>query len=149
MAATHPNAGIAANSDVRTRVPFRAQSYKEICETYDSLLKVNTHVTDDGWYYWHELGSNVWMSEIGHRGWPLSFISIKLYDTEIVRYYPDDTFTVSNGGFNTLTTRQRIAQFTPKGWNAWHENKKLYLVGHGKKIQTSVHNIHNKVAING
>lgn len=41
--------------------------------------------------------------------------AIVLYDTEIIRYYPDGTFSVDDGGFPTPTTRERMQAFVPEG----------------------------------
>lgn len=62
-------------------------------------------------------------------------IELVLYRTVIVRYYKNDydrsldSFSVSNGGFNTPTTATRLRQFTPEGYWFWHHRKKLCGVG--------------------
>lgn len=53
------------------------------------------------------------------------FIAVVLYETDVVRYYPDGTFSVDNCGFNTPTTSSRVNQFTPAGYGFFHERKKL------------------------
>lgn len=49
-----------------------------------------------------------------------SFFAVVLYNTEIIRYYPDDTFSVDNGGFNTLTTTERLQAVLPDGFRCFH-----------------------------
>lgn len=39
----------------------------------------------------------------------------KLYDTECVTYYPDDTFSVNTDGFHSTTTKDFITSYTPPG----------------------------------
>lgn len=58
-------------------------------------------------------------------------IDIILYDTSIIRYYPDGTFSVDNGGFNTPTTTERLSAVTPEGFWAYHHRKRLGLMGPG------------------
>lgn len=53
-------------------------------------------------------------------------IAVKLYATDVVIYYPDGTFSVDNGGWNTPTTSARIRQFTPKWFYVWHHKMKLH-----------------------
>ena len=54
--------------------------------------------------------------------------AIVLYDTEIIRYYPDGTFSVDNGGFNTPTTAYRLSAVLPDNfYNAFHHQKQLGL----------------------
>lgn len=43
-------------------------------------------------------------------------ISIRLYGTRVVTYYSDGSFSVSHGGYKTLTTRRRLTTFIPVGW---------------------------------
>lgn len=46
--------------------------------------------------------------------------AVVLYDTEIIRYYPDGTFSVDNGGFNTITTTERLQAVLPDGFCCYH-----------------------------
>ncbi len=46
-------------------------------------------------------------------------IAVVLYDTEILRYRNDETFTVDTGGFATLTTSTRLKQFSPPCYTGW------------------------------
>jgi hypothetical protein len=52
-------------------------------------------------------------------GIPTRF-AIRLYNTEIIRYYPDGTFSVDNGGFNTPTTTERLQVVLPDGFRCYH-----------------------------
>lgn len=45
---------------------------------------------------------------------------VLLYNTEIIRYYPDGTFSVNNGGHNTPTTSARLNAVLPDGFRCYH-----------------------------
>lgn len=108
MAATHIHAGIPANMDIKTIDDTVIDSY-EACATFlQGAIEL-------------PIASNVWI-----RRAPDDSFEVVLYHTPIVRYYPDsNTFSVDNGGYNTLTTARRISQFTPKGYSFGHHKKKL------------------------
>jgi hypothetical protein len=53
--------------------------------------------------------------------------AVKLYNTEIIRYFPDGTFSVDNGGHNTPTTRERLQAVVPDGFLVYHHQKRLGL----------------------
>lgn len=57
--------------------------------------------------------------------------AIELYSTKIIRYYPDGTFSVSNGGFNTPTTTERLTAVLPDGFRAYHHSTKWVKGGLG------------------
>lgn len=48
--------------------------------------------------------------------------AVELYHTKIIRYYPDGTFSVSNGGYATPTTRERLQAVLPDGFLAYHHS---------------------------
>jgi len=58
--------------------------------------------------------------------------AVRLYNTDIIIYYPDETFEADNGGFRTPTTTNRLNQFGPRGWNFAHEKKQLTAWRHGE-----------------
>lgn len=102
----HPYAGIPANQNIKTIGDAKVRTYEEADAFLDGANMA-------------QLASNVRLFR--HE----DYISLVLYNTEVVRYYPDETFSVDNGGFNTPTTRQRITQFTPDSYIFWHEKKQL------------------------
>lgn len=64
-----------------------------------------------------------------------AYHAVKLYETEIIRFYLDNTFSVDNGGFNTLTTTERLQAVLPEGFRCFHFSTdevkgKLGLIGH-------------------
>jgi hypothetical protein len=111
---SHAYSGISANIHVKTVDDAVINCYEDAHQFL-------------GGASWRKLASNVAVEQRLMAG----YIAIVLYQTEIVRYYPDGTFSVDNGGYNTPTTRTRIMQFTPSWFWCYHDKKKL--VGSGAK----------------
>lgn len=139
--ATHDYAGIVANAPVKTiKLAEDVTSFEKAKTAFDRIEwaihkgKLGLSRSRNGDL---QIASNVYLR------WAESYMAVVLYDTEIVRYYPDGTFSVDNGGYNTPTTRQRITQFTPKGWNAWHVGGKIELSGPGDRtnVHTATHDV--------
>lgn len=109
-ATTHDNAGIAA-----WNVKLRAEigSYEDCATFLDEGSTVSV--------YARELAAHMTVT----RELDAGYCAVVLYDTEIIRYYPDGTFSVSNGGWNTPTTKYRLDAVLPSGWIAYHRGKKL------------------------
>ncbi len=61
----------------------------------------------------------------------LGAIGIKLYQTVILMYFSDHTFSADNGGYDTPTTIYRLHRFGPVGVSFYHKNRKLYCMGRG------------------
>jgi len=57
----------------------------------------------------HVVGPNKIIYRDGHN------IKFKLYNTDIITYHPDNTFTLNKGGFDTLTTKRNMNQYSPLG----------------------------------
>lgn len=59
--------------------------------------------------------------------------AVRLFETDVVTYYPDDTFKISNGGWNTPTTIRALERYGPRGWRFLHVDRAL--VGmHGETL---------------
>lgn len=52
---------------------------------------------------------------------------VRLHDTDILTVYPKGGFTVSTGGFNTKTTRGRLADVLPRPWSVYTHKGKIHL----------------------
>lgn len=50
-----------------------------------------------------------------------------LHSTKILTLFPDGSFIVDTGGFNTHTTRARLNSFLPAGWGVHTERGDIYL----------------------
>lgn len=59
-----------------------------------------------------KLGNNTYVESIGHT---VTAIAVRLHATNIVTYHPDGTIVLNTGGWNTVTTRDRMHQLTPRG----------------------------------
>ena len=56
------------------------------------------------------------------------FIGVRLHNTYIVRFYRDGRVTLHTGGYHTVTTKERINQFTSK--RVYQKDHVWYVVGH-------------------
>jgi len=41
---------------------------------------------------------------------------LRLYETDLIEYFPDGRLILSSGGFRTMTTKERLNKFLPYGW---------------------------------
>lgn len=58
--------------------------------------------------------------------------AVKLHQTEIIRIYPDGTYTLHAGGWRTVTTLARLRDFAP--CNVHSDFGEWWLVGYGTKL---------------
>lgn len=113
MIASHDNAGIAAS---RFNMNAQIASYED-CQRAMELL-------GDGNGF-AKIGPRMTLIFEGHDQDPdqaSRTYAVELYHTKIIRYYPDGTFSVSNGGFATPTTRERLQAVLPEGFIAYHHS---------------------------
>jgi hypothetical protein len=131
---THDNAGIAAwrfklshkIDSFGTAYDAEQEIYSSLCPAdIDKMVKLLPDL--NGYRYGYKIGPQMWVADRG------DYMAVWLYDTEIIRYYPDDTFSVDNGSFNTPTTSERLTAVLPSEFIAFHHRKKLglSLIGHG------------------
>jgi hypothetical protein len=117
MPANHIHAGIAAWN---FKLLGKVNSYAE-AETF-----MREH-GDDGFA---KLGPHMTLIHEGHDLDPdqgARTYAVELYSTKILRYYPDGTFSVSNGGHPTPTTTARLNAVLPEGFSAFHQERMLGL----------------------
>ena len=55
-------------------------------------------------------------------------IHVRLHNTDIVSYRADGVITLNSGGYRTVTTKQRINQLLPPGWDVYQKKHKWYVV---------------------
>jgi hypothetical protein len=103
--ATHNYAGIASlgNINAKAEIKSYAQAKAFLGDDREKIVASNVTI-------------------VAH---PDKSISVRLYDTDIITYYPDETFSWTNGGFNTPTTANRATQFGPAGYSFYHHKKIL------------------------
>ena len=73
-----------------------------------------------------KVGNNTY-AEILHDG----SVGITLHSTIVVRIHEDGTYTLSNGGWQTATTKDRINQYSP--YKVYQRNHTWY-VHKGEKV---------------
>lgn len=147
---THENAGIAAGTGVQIIWDWKVNDYASAWDLYEHVrikcitgklsgARVRRPHGHPNYLITKSPKGNIWLRSGSVLG-SGNCIAIALYDTEIVRYYPNGTFSVDNGGFNTPTTSNRVTQFCPPGWFAFHERKQLCLHGpNGERIYPATH----------
>lgn len=109
MTATHDNAGIAAwNFKLKGEVKSYEQARAFVRENDPNCIMA-------------ELGPKMHVLLLGDgHGYREDVYAVVLYNTEIIRYYPDGTFSVDNGGHNTPTTTARLKAVLPDGFGCYH-----------------------------
>lgn len=118
---THGNAGIAS---WRFKLKAEVHSYEDAAQFLRDteprwrLVGDVEHGVEHGTF---DLGPHMVVVE------QRDYLAVMLYDTEIIRYYPDGTFSVDNGGHSTPTTMYRLNAVLPDGWVANHHKKQLAL----------------------
>ena len=110
---THQNAGIPANSYIKTKDDVEIHSYED-CAAFLGAAKEKV------------IASNVKIVRLDAKT-----CGVKLYKTVIITYCSDGTWTASNGGYNTPTTSTRCSQFGPVGVRFAHADKQLIAFGNG------------------
>lgn len=60
-------------------------------------------------------------------------IMVKFHDTNIIRAFPNGYWFLTNGGFKTVTTKQRLNRFTP--FQVWQKNHVWYTRKNGEDIE--------------
>lgn len=56
---------------------------------------------------------------------------VRLYDTDIIKIYPDNTQVLFSGGFRTVTTKNRINEFS---FTRVHQDKKVWHFRSGERF---------------
>lgn len=75
-------------------------------------------------------------------------IGITLHSTEVARFTVDGGLIVSTGGWNTVTTRERINRYLPQGLRVWTERGVLY-IGSDEKLTRRGLGIAKKLFVDG
>lgn len=68
-------------------------------------------------------------------------VGIRLHRTDVVRFFQDGSIVLNSGGWNTVTTKDRMNRYSPfriqsvKGlWSVWHDGRFLGLFKDGMRI---------------
>jgi len=71
-------------------------------------------------------------------------IAVQLHSTDILLFAPNGNVRVNTGGWNTVTTKDRISRYIPRPWHVWSESGYMF-IGNG----TQEWNFHTSVWIRG
>lgn len=80
-----------------------------------------------------KIAGNTWVAE--HRYGPFyegpkhgeGDVLVILYQTAILTIHPDDSFTVSSGGWRTVTSKQRLNALLPAGYRVNQRNFEWFI----------------------
>lgn len=89
-------------------------------ESADALLQGRNHSS-------RKIGRNTYLQRRDSGD-----IAVKLHATDVVIYHPNGATTLSTGGWHTMTTRDRINTYAPRGVRMFTEKAVPYLSVSGK-----------------
>jgi hypothetical protein len=55
-------------------------------------------------------------------------ISVKLHDTHVVTFWPNNDIVLNSDGWKTVTTKDRMNKYLPDPWHIWQERSIWYVV---------------------
>src|SRR4051812_30249653 len=58
---------------------------------------------------------------------PDGSIGVRLHRSRIITFHRNDTFTVSSGGYETVTTKQRLNALLPPGFSIFARSYRWYI----------------------
>lgn len=77
-----------------------------------------------------KLGSNTWVLKINNWGDGLESVAVKYHNTNILTIDSEDIVTINNGGWDTVTTKDRLNQFLRcKGVHIYQQKYEWYITG--------------------
>lgn len=134
MAATHNNAGIVASSFIATKKNASVQSFSQaLAFLHDQAGATQFKVGDEVQLAARSPNLRLRVMAINPGPvppfGPVTEIGVVLYNTVIVTYRNDETFTTDSGGFATMMTCTRITQFTPAWADACRGDRTIFLSG--------------------
>jgi hypothetical protein len=109
--------------------------------TYQSLEQELYHKGHGGWMQQRKLGNNTWLVRQDER------IAVKLHQTYILTYTPDNRIILNSGGWETVTTKDRMNKML--GWGTitsihgdWHVSVRFWIpsdsYGRGRFVEALV-----------
>lgn len=64
--------------------------------------------------------------EVGPEG-PFGPLGIRLHSTEILKFFPDGRIVLNSGGWQTVTTKERMNRYLPHPWSIYSEKGDWFL----------------------
>jgi hypothetical protein len=55
-------------------------------------------------------------------------IALRLHNTDVLMFHPNEDVTLDTDGRLTITTKQRINEYLPRGWRVWSDRGVWYLL---------------------
>lgn len=65
-----------------------------------------------------KVANNTYLTRSG-RDYENSSIGLRLHNTDVIRFFPDNSLQVNTGGWSTRTTLDRINGWLPDGWSVY------------------------------
>jgi hypothetical protein len=127
MPATHNNAGIAASCFIIVKRDSKITSYQSALDFLKTETEKDTFRAGEEVVVGKNSTNLKLRVVLVHDGKPV-YLGIVLYDTVILTFRQDETFTVNSGGHITPTTVTRLNQFSPK-WARFHRVDRNLMVG--------------------
>lgn len=99
------------------------KNYRGAERAWHDLDQSRSRPIEQGWWTDYKIGHNTYLGRF-HYGKAVHY-GIRYHDTRIVTYCSDGGVVVTDGGWNTLTTRERLDVFTP--YRFWrHKGQTMY-----------------------
>lgn len=83
---------------------------------------MGARVKRDGPERFFKIENNTWLVH----DTVMNTISVRLHQTDIITVTPEDTITVDNGGWQTVTTQARLNDYLPGGWKVYTQKGDWY-----------------------
>lgn len=105
--------------------------FRELVDRYEKNLQVSGSPAYGFYEDWDRKlqGRHAARRKIGNNTFAIrypDFIALRLHATDILKFYPDGSFRVSTGGWNTNVTRNRVNEYMPPGWGIYSQSGTLY-----------------------
>jgi len=68
-----------------------------------------------------KIGNNTYLVDLENR------IVVRLHDTNVVTFYEDGKVKLNSGGWQTVTTKDRMNKYLPVPWKVFQEKFEWYL----------------------
>ena len=76
-----------------------------------------------------KIGHNTYMRIEHNEG--LAEIKIRLHDTDVVTFTEDFNIILDDGGWQTVTTKERINRYLPSGWKLYQKDYQWFIDADG------------------
>ena len=74
----------------------------------------------------HKMANNTYLIQYEKA----DYYAIRLHSTDVMTFDPDGGVTLHTGGWETVTTKERINRYLPEGFGVFQQNFKWWLSDH-------------------